>query len=82
MTVWQNTGTLHVQIDICIDNLHKFWLSLLGFWNVYGECENFAVLKGHTGAVMEIHFATDGKYVFFSHNIYGILSRESKKMWK
>lgn len=31
------------------------------FWTVYGECENFAVLKGHTGAVMELQFSTDGK---------------------
>lgn len=37
---------------------------LICFWNVYGECENFAVLKGHTGAVMEIQFATDGNTLF------------------
>ena len=30
-------------------------------WNVYGDCENFAVLKGHTGAVMELHFSLDGR---------------------
>lgn len=33
---------------------------LICFWNVYGDCENFAVLKGHTGAIMEIQFSTDG----------------------
>ncbi|WAR18097.1 SNR40-like protein [Mya arenaria] len=33
---------------------------LIYFWNVYGECDNFAVLKGHTGAIMEIQFTTDG----------------------
>ncbi|XP_013413134.2 U5 small nuclear ribonucleoprotein 40 kDa protein [Lingula anatina] len=33
---------------------------LIYFWNVYGECENFAVLKGHSGAVMELNFSTDG----------------------
>ena len=27
-------------------------------WNVYGECDNFAVLKGHTGAVMDLHWGT------------------------
>lgn len=32
-------------------------------WNVYGECENFATLKGHTGAVMELHYNTDGRFV-------------------
>ena len=31
-------------------------------WNVYDECENFAVLKGHTGAIMELHFNIDGRY--------------------
>lgn len=37
---------------------------LICFWNVYGECENFAVLKGHNGAVMEIQFSTDGNTLF------------------
>lgn len=30
-------------------------------WNVYGECDNFATLKGHSGAVMELHYNTDGR---------------------
>lgn len=34
---------------------------LSDFWTVYGECENFAVLSGHTGAVMELQFSTDGR---------------------
>lgn len=34
-------------------------------WNVYGECENFATLKGHSGAVMELHYNTDGRFVRF-----------------
>uniref|UniRef100_A0A0M3HJF2 WD_REPEATS_REGION domain-containing protein n=1 Tax=Ascaris lumbricoides TaxID=6252 RepID=A0A0M3HJF2_ASCLU len=33
-------------------------------WNVYGECENFSVLKGHIGAVMDVHFSTDSGYLF------------------
>lgn len=33
-------------------------------WNVYGECENFAVLKGHAGAVIELQFSTDGTTIF------------------
>ncbi|VDK23312.1 unnamed protein product [Anisakis simplex] len=28
-------------------------------WNVYGDCENFSVLKGHIGAIMDIHFSSD-----------------------
>ena len=30
-------------------------------WNVYGDCENYAVMKGHTGAIMELHFSADGR---------------------
>lgn len=33
-------------------------------WNVYGECENIGTLSGHTGAIMELHFSTDGNYIF------------------
>lgn len=32
-------------------------------WNVYGECENYAVMKGHTGAIMELHYSADGRCV-------------------
>ena len=31
-------------------------------WNVYGDCENYAVMKGHTGAIMELHYSADGRY--------------------
>ena len=37
------------------------YLSYPDLWNVYGECENFAVLKGHTSAIMELHYSTDGR---------------------
>lgn len=30
-------------------------------WNVYGDCDNFATLKGHSGAIMELHYNTDGR---------------------
>ncbi|KAG7268846.1 hypothetical protein CRUP_011295 [Coryphaenoides rupestris] len=33
---------------------------LILMWNVYGDCDNFATLKGHSGAVMELHYNTDG----------------------
>jgi Prp8 binding protein len=29
-------------------------------WNVYGECENWAVMPGHGGVIMEIKFNYDG----------------------
>ena len=33
-------------------------------WNTYGDCDNIAVMKGHSGAVMDLHFNTDGRSVF------------------
>lgn len=33
-------------------------------WNVYGDCENFSTLKGHTGAIMDLYFSTDVNYLF------------------
>ncbi|NWQ84125.1 SNR40 protein, partial [Columbina picui] len=33
-------------------------------WNVYGDCDNYATLKGHSGAVMELHYNTDGSMLF------------------
>lgn len=33
-------------------------------WNVYGECENISVLTGHTGAILEAHFSSDGSNIF------------------
>lgn len=29
-------------------------------WNVYGDCENWAVLMGHGGAIMDLQFNEDG----------------------
>ena len=45
---------------------HRLCLALhciADLWNVYDECDNFAILKGHTGAVMELHFSLDGRFV-------------------
>lgn len=38
-----------------------FYMLILVLWNVYGECENFSTLKGHAGAIMDLHFSTDGR---------------------
>ncbi|KAK6167431.1 hypothetical protein SNE40_021463 [Patella caerulea] len=37
---------------------------LIYFWNVYGECENYHVMKGHAGAIMELQFSTDSSNIF------------------
>lgn len=43
-----------------------FIFILLVLWSVYGECENISVMTGHTGAITEMHFTTDGSNIFTS----------------
>jgi Prp8 binding protein len=31
-------------------------------WNVYGECENWALLVGHNGAILDLKYNNDGRY--------------------
>jgi hypothetical protein len=42
-------------------NAYRNPVSLTVLWNVYGDCDNYATLKGHSGAVMELHYNTDGR---------------------
>lgn len=37
---------------------------ILVLWNVYGECENISLMQGHSGAIMELHFSTDGNSIY------------------
>eukprot|EP00833_Pecoramyces_ruminatium_P008069 jgi/Orpsp1_1/1182101/evm.model.c7180000079905.2 len=30
-------------------------------WNTYGECKNYNVLKGHSGAILEVDWSQDEK---------------------
>ena len=30
-------------------------------WNTYGDCENYAMLTGHTNAILELQWSADGK---------------------
>lgn len=55
---------LLVLSDVCV---------LLVLWNVYGDCENYATLKGHSGAVMELHYNTDGRCVCLNYKIKNLL---------
>ncbi len=36
----------------------------LDLWNTYGDCENFAVLSGHTNAIMELAWSHDGTQLY------------------
>lgn len=33
-------------------------------WNVYGECENYGMMKGHSNAVLEVHWKHDGTELY------------------
>ncbi|KAI9849987.1 MAG: hypothetical protein M1838_006213 [Thelocarpon superellum] len=33
-------------------------------WRTYGECENYGVLSGHRGAVMDLHWSRDSRVIF------------------
>lgn len=44
-------------------------------WTVYGECENIAVLTGHTGAILEAHFSPDGS------NLYTCSTDKTLAIW-
>jgi hypothetical protein len=32
-------------------------------WNTFGECNNYGVLKGHQGAILDLHWTRDSRYV-------------------
>lgn len=55
--------SLHIPVKTYLSPLMLvfFFFFPAVMWNVYGECENFATLKGHSGAVMELHYNTDGR---------------------
>lgn len=38
---------------------------LIYMWNVFGECENYHVIRGcHEGAILDLHYNTDGSCMF------------------
>nr|CAI5848418.1 unnamed protein product [Callosobruchus analis] len=56
-------------------------------WSVYGECENISVMTGHTGAVTELHFTTDGSHLFTSSTdhtlgLWDIVTAQRVKKYK
>ena len=72
LTQFLNLGStrLHVHVKrvwyyvVCFTALHLFgcWFDSRHavLWNVYGECENYAVMQGHTGAILDIAYSADG----------------------
>ena len=33
-------------------------------WHTYGECENYGILTGHKGAVLDLHWSRDSRNIF------------------
>lgn len=33
-------------------------------WRTYGQCENYGILTGHKGAVLDMHWSRDSRVVF------------------
>jgi Prp8 binding protein len=33
-------------------------------WNTYGKCENYGILSGHKGAVLDLHWSRDSRVIF------------------
>jgi len=46
----------------------KFWiavdLDLIVLWRTYGQCDNYGVLTGHKGAVLDLHWSRDSRVIF------------------
>ncbi|KAG1464821.1 hypothetical protein G6F46_003050 [Rhizopus delemar] len=56
-------------------------------WNTYGEVKNYGIIKGHTNAVMEIHWSRDSKQIFScsadkSVGIFDVKTGERVRKWK
>ena len=49
-----------------LDFLHlselEYVCSVSVLWNVYGDCENYSMMTGHTGAILQLQYSRDGRY--------------------
>ena len=37
---------------------------ILVLWNTYGDCDNYGIIEGHKGAVLDLQWSRDSKYVY------------------
>ena len=47
---------------------HQKTMKLIGLvtvlWRTYGDCENYGVLNGHKGAILDLHWSRDSRVVY------------------
>jgi len=36
----------------------------LVLWNTYGDCENYGVMDGHKGAILDLQWSRDGRNIY------------------
>ncbi|KAG2177425.1 hypothetical protein INT44_007936 [Umbelopsis vinacea] len=56
-------------------------------WNTYGDCVNYGMMKGHTNAILELHWAKDGRQIYSCSadqtlGIWDVESGERVRKWK
>ncbi|KAI9484764.1 small nuclear ribonucleoprotein 40kDa [Zychaea mexicana] len=56
-------------------------------WETYGDCKNYGVLRGHTNAVLELHWSRDGSQLFTCSadktvSIWDANTGERTRRWK
>ncbi|KAG0344283.1 hypothetical protein BG004_004596 [Podila humilis] len=56
-------------------------------WNTYGDCTNYGIIKGHIGAILELHWSRDGSMIFTASadktcGVYDVETGERIKRFK
>src|SRR5438270_712716 len=44
-------------------------------WNTYGDCQNYGIMSGHKGAILDLHWSRD------SHSIYSAAADSLIAIW-
>ena len=37
---------------------------MIVLWNTYGDCDNYGIIEGHKGAVLDLQWSRDSRYVY------------------
>ena len=42
----------------------KLIVAVIVLWRTYGQCENYGILNGHKGAILDLHWSRDSRVIF------------------